>query len=60
MASVLLAASAFGVALSPTTSGVLVNGRSVTASALRSVAVVDTSGATRSVDELVGKKGASL
>lgn len=37
--------------------GVLVNGRTVGASALRQVSVVDAMGASRTVDELLGQKG---
>jgi hypothetical protein len=48
---------ALGIQMPVSGRGVLVSGRPVTASALRGVSVLDTSGAARSVDELVGKKG---
>ena len=49
--------AAFGVAMPVSGRGVLISGRSVNAAALRAVSVLDTSGATRSVNDLVGKKG---
>ena len=51
------ALAAFGVAMPVSGRSVLISGRPVTAAALRGVSVLDTSGATRSVDELIGKKG---
>jgi len=49
--------AACGVVAQRTAGGVLINGRTIGASALRPVTVLDTAGATRTVDELIGKKG---
>jgi hypothetical protein len=53
----LAATLSLGVAMPISQGNVLVSGRAVTASALRGVSVLDTSGVARSIDSLVGKKG---
>ncbi|KAJ1619341.1 hypothetical protein T492DRAFT_890508 [Pavlovales sp. CCMP2436] len=46
------ALAVYGIAVPLSAGGALVNGRAVTASALRSVSILDSTGAARSVNEL--------